>query len=580
MLQKTTATLPGTYSLKVDPTVTPVVHGPRRQPQALAEKIKAKLHEMEENGHISRVSGPTDWVSSMVTVYKNGKVRIRIDPKDLNRALRREHYPIPTVEEVVALFPKAKVFSVLDAKSGFLQIKLDYESILLTTFNTPQGRYRWLRLPFGVKSAPEIFQKAMDIMLEGIEGAKAIMDDILVGGRDADDHDRILQKVVDRATQWNMSMNVDKCQIRKNRVSYVGHMVTEHGLEPSHNKVRALTEMPAATSKEEVRRFLGMIQYLAKFIPDLSAKDAPRRQLLKKQVGFHWSGAQQESFRTLKDCCSKAPVLAQYEKDKELTIQCDASSTALGEMLMKDGRPVAYTSRALTQTEQGYAQTEKETLAIVHSCKKFHVYIFSRPVKVESDHKPLQAILSKPLLAAPMRLQAMMLRLQPYDLRVMYRPGKEIPIGDALSRANLPDSEPDFEEVQVNTVDFIAVTPSRYRQFQQGTAEELNELHQIIQKGWPDSKEETPHCVRPFWNSRDELSIADGIVLKGMRIVIPPSQCPEMLQQIHASHLGITKCKQRAREALFWPGMTRDIENLVTYCELCNTYQNKQARSH
>ena len=169
----------------------------------------------------------------------------------------------------------------------------------------------------------------------------------------------------------------------------------------------------------------------------------------------------------------------------------------------------------------------------------------------------------------------MMLRLQPYDLRVMYRPGKEIPIGDALSRANLPDSEPDFEEVRVNTIDFIAVTPSRYRQFQQGAAEELNELHQIIQE-WPDAKEETPHCVRPFWNSRDELSIADGIVLKGMRIVIPPSQRPEMLKQSHASHLGITKCKQRAREALFWPGMTRDIENLVTNCELCNTYQNKQ----
>ena len=171
------------------------------------------------------MSEPTDWVSSMVTVYKNGKVRICIDPEDLNRALRREHYPIPTVEEVVALFPKAKVFSILDAKSGFLQIKLDYESSLLTTFNTPQGRYRWMRLPFGVKSAPEIFQKAMDRMLEGIEGAKAIMDDILVGGRDVDDHDRILQRVVDRATQWNFSMNFDKCQIRKNRVSYVGHIV-------------------------------------------------------------------------------------------------------------------------------------------------------------------------------------------------------------------------------------------------------------------------------------------------------------------------------------------------------------------
>ena len=345
MLQKTTATLPGTYSLKVDPTVTPLVHGPRCQPQALAGKIKAQLYEVEENGHIARVSEPTDWVSSMVTVYKNGKVRICIDPKDLNRALHREHYPIPTVEEVVVLFPKAKVFSVLDSKSGFLQIKLDYESSLLTTFNTPQGRYCWLRLPFGVKSAPEIFQKAMDRMLEGIEEAKAIMDNILVGGRDVDDHDRILQKLVDRATQWSLSMNFDKCQIRKNRVSYVGHMVTEHGLEPSRDKVRALTEMPAPISKEEVRRFLGMIQYLDKFIPDLSAKDAPLRQLLKKEVGFHWSRAQQESFRTLKDCCSKAPVLARYDKDKlikkKTKIMCnEVARSRLRTGMMIDGEQI------------------------------------------------------------------------------------------------------------------------------------------------------------------------------------------------------------------------------------------------
>ena len=118
------------------------------------------------------MSEPTDWVSSMVTVYKTRKVRICIDPNYLNHALRREHYPIPMVEEVVALFPGAKVLSILDAKSGFLQIKLDYESSLLTTFNTPQGRYRWMRLLFGVKSAPEIFQKAMDRMLEKNRGSK------------------------------------------------------------------------------------------------------------------------------------------------------------------------------------------------------------------------------------------------------------------------------------------------------------------------------------------------------------------------------------------------------------------------
>ena len=126
---------------------------------------------------------PTDWVSSMVTVVRNGKLRICSDPKDLNKAIRREHYPFPIVEEVVASMPGAKVFSKIDAKSGFLQIKLDYESSLLTTFNSPIGRYRWLRLPFAIKSAPEIYQRIMDEMLEDIDGARAIMDDILIAGK-------------------------------------------------------------------------------------------------------------------------------------------------------------------------------------------------------------------------------------------------------------------------------------------------------------------------------------------------------------------------------------------------------------
>ena len=161
-----------------------MVHRPRRQPQALAEKVKAKLSEMEEKGHIAKVTTPTDWVSSMVVVTKQDKVRICLDPKDLNRAIKREHYRLPVVEEVVAAFPDAKVFSIFDAKSGFLQIKLYYESSPLMTFNTPQGQYQWLRLPFGVKSVPEIFQRVMDQMLEGIEGARAIMDGILVTGKD------------------------------------------------------------------------------------------------------------------------------------------------------------------------------------------------------------------------------------------------------------------------------------------------------------------------------------------------------------------------------------------------------------
>ena len=241
---------------------------------------------MERDRHITKVTEPTNWVSSLVVVMKGDKLRLYIDPKDFNKAIRREHYPIPTTEEVLAGMPGVKRFSVLDAKSGFLLIKLDYESSLLTTFNTPIGRYRWLRLPFGIRSAPEIYQRIMDTMLEGIPACRDIMDDILIAAKTPIEHDTILSQVVQRAKSWNLQLNVDKCQIRRSEVKYVGHLITSQGLKPDPSKVKALQEMPAPKSKEEVRRFLGFIQYLAKFIPNLSEVDASLRKVNKQNVTF------------------------------------------------------------------------------------------------------------------------------------------------------------------------------------------------------------------------------------------------------------------------------------------------------
>ncbi|CAB4030793.1 Retrovirus-related Pol poly from transposon [Paramuricea clavata] len=165
---------------------------------------------MEKEGHLAKVTQPTDLVNSMVVAQKGEKIRICIDPSDLNKAIKREHYPSKTVEEITTKIPGAEVFSVLDAKSGYLQMKIDYESSLLTTMNTPLGRYRWLKLPFGIKSAPEMYQRAMDDMLEGIKYAYAIMDDILIAGRDVAHHDAVLRQVLDRAQSCNLKLNFDK----------------------------------------------------------------------------------------------------------------------------------------------------------------------------------------------------------------------------------------------------------------------------------------------------------------------------------------------------------------------------------
>ena len=197
-----------------------------------------KLKEMEMEGHLAKVMQPTDWVNSMVVSRRGEKIRICLDLADLNKAVKREHYPILTVEEIVAKIPDATVFTVLDAKSGYLQMKVDYESSLQTTMNTPIGRYRWLKLPFGIKSAgPEMYQRAMDEMLEGIEHAYAIMDGILVAGRDISHHDSVLEKVLYRAKSYNLKLNFDKVRVRKQQVPYVGHIISAEGLKPDPEKV-------------------------------------------------------------------------------------------------------------------------------------------------------------------------------------------------------------------------------------------------------------------------------------------------------------------------------------------------------
>ena len=195
----------------------------------------------------------------------------------------------------------------------------------------------------------------MDEMLEGIEGARAVMDDILVAGKDEEEHDCILEKVIRRATDYNLGFNFKKCQIKKRRVKYVGYVVSEKGLEPCPDKVKAIRDMPDPQSKEELRRFLGMVQYLSKFIPDLSTVDAPLREVTKQDVEFFWLKPQKDSLEGLKTRCCEAPVLAIFDPKKEVTVQCDASSYGLWGGLLQEGRPVAYTSRTLMPTEQRYS---------------------------------------------------------------------------------------------------------------------------------------------------------------------------------------------------------------------------------
>ena len=298
--------LEGAYRIKIDSSVTPVVHPPRKIPFTQRENVKEELDRMEALGVIRKADEPTEWVSSLVVVQKpNGKVHVCLDPRDLNKAIQGEHYPMKTVEEVAAELSDAKVFSVLDATSGFWHIKLDEASTQLLTFNTPFGRYQYLRMPFGIDSAPEVFQKKMTQAFEDLSGVKTIADDILIWGKDEDKHNFRLEQVLKRSRKVGLKLNRSKMKIMTTEVPYIGHILTANGLKPDPSKVQAVEEMPSPADKPALLRFLGMVNYMSKFIPNLTELTQPLRELLHKDVAWHWSERQEKAFRSIKGKLTK-----------------------------------------------------------------------------------------------------------------------------------------------------------------------------------------------------------------------------------------------------------------------------------
>ena len=571
-----------THHIKVDPNYKPVVHPPRKVPVTLRSKVKDELERMERLNVIERVHKPTDWVNSMVTIVKpNGKLRICIDPLHLNQAIKREYYPMKTIEEVATRMPNAKVFSVLDASSGFWQVKLDHDSAELCTFNTPFGRYMFKRLPFGISSAQDVFQSVMSEMFEDIDGVEVIVDDILIWGENEKQHDTRLKQVLNRAKQRNLKLNREKSQIKLNQISYIGHILGHDGLKPDPKKVKAIVNMKPPTDKEELQRFLGMMTYLTKFIPNFSQVAAPLRVLLEKNTEWHWTQKQETSFESLKRMITNSPVLKFFDPKKPTRVSVDASSKGIGAVLLQDQYPIAYASKPLTTCQQNYAQIEKEMLAIVFGCVKFHDYIYGLPnIHVETDHKPLESILKKPLHLAPARLQRMIMSIQKYQITVQYRP--ELLIADTLSRAPLPEpaNELEFKQYDINVLHTLPITESKLKQIQDKTKEDkaLQDLMVTVHNGWPPNKTDAPIGAKPFWNYRDEISHHHGILFKGQKVIIPTCMRTEMLQIIHGSHLGIEKCKRRARDVIYWLGMNSQIEDTVSNCQVCSTYQKSNTK--
>ena len=250
---------------------------------ALRERIKEELDNMERMGVIKKVEIPTDWANSLVIMekHKTKQLRICLDPRPLNKAIKHEHFQLPTLEDITTRLSGAKRFSKLDAKNGYWQIPSGEESQLLTTFSTPFGRYCFARMPFGVKSAQEVFQKRMCQCFGDLPGVEIDIDDMLVWGASEEEHNSCLQAVLQRCKDIGLTLNKDKCKFNVSEVTYLGHTISANGVAPDKEKVRAIAEMPPPDDKKGVERLLGVLNYVGKFILNMAAVTKPIRELLK-----------------------------------------------------------------------------------------------------------------------------------------------------------------------------------------------------------------------------------------------------------------------------------------------------------
>lgn len=561
-----------TLEIPIDKEITPVAQPLRRIPFHLRERVEKKIAELEQLDVIEKATGPTPWISPVVVVPKsNMDIRLCVDMRQANTAIVRERHPIPTVDEVLHDLNQSKIFSKLDIKWAFHQLELSEESRSITTFVTHKGLYRYKRLMFGISCAPEMYQRVIQQALQGCEGVRNIFDDIIVHGATIDEHDSRLRKLLDRIREKGLTLNKEKCKFRMPELVFMGHLLSARGIGPAKSKIEAVVEARRPETQSEIRSFLGLVNYSARFIPDLATVSEPLRRLTRKGEKFKWEEEQEQAFNELKKRLTNATTLGYYDPKAKTIVITDASPVGLGAVLVQEQdnerRIICYASRTLSDVEKRYSQTEKEALGIVWACERFHMYLHGTEFELHTDHKPLEFIYSSKSKPCA-RIERWVLRLQPYKFTVRHIAGKHN-IADCLSRMTTK-SDPYFVEDSESYVRFVAeeATPialsTRQIERESENDNELKDVIQCLKTGRWDKIQN-----KAYLTVKTELCCIGKLMLRGTRIVIPLRLREQILKLAHEGHPGIVAMKRRLRSKVWWPGIDKDAEHFVKTCYSC-----------
>ena len=578
--------------LEVKEDVKPKFLKARPVPLALQPKVEAELEKLKSMGVIEPVM-TAEWGAPMVNVIKrNGQVRLCGDFKvTVNPQLKIDQHPLPRVEEIFAKLSGGIKFTKLDLRDAYFQMEVEESSRKYLTVNTCKGLFRYCRLPFGIASAPALWQRAMDQSFAGLP-VQCYLDDLVVTGKTTEEHLQNLDCVLRRIQELGLKLNQEKCKFLQDSIEYCGHIITKDGLQQAPVKVSAMIQMPPPTDVKQLRAFIGMVQYYARFIPNLSHRLHPLLQLLVKGAKWSWGQQQDSAFNDVKQELASNRVLTHYSQDLPLSLACDSSAYGVGAVLshtMEDGseRPIAYASRTLNAAEKNYAQIEKEALALVWGTKKFSQYLMGRQFTLVTDHQPLKFLMNENRgvsATAAARIQRWCLYLGQFSYNIVFRGTAKHGNCDGLSR--LPQEAADSEASQEDLCDVFVLDQSNQlpvsaKDVAKESAEDMV-IAKVMEAVYDGSCKVLPNneLFKPFINRFDELSLMQNCLLWGMRVVVPPKLQEYVLRELHSGHEGIVKMKSRARRLVWWPTLDSDIDGLSRSCEACLNHANNPPKEY
>ncbi|XP_055844353.1 uncharacterized protein K02A2.6-like [Episyrphus balteatus] len=576
--------------LFIDKEVPPVAQRFRRIPFHLRSSVEDEINRLLKADIIEKATGPTPWVSPVVIVPKPHNptaIRMCIDMRAANKAIQRVRKITPTLQDIITSLNGTTVYSKIDLNEGYHQIELDEESRFITTFSTHCGVYRYKRLNFGVNTAAEEFQDIIRQTLNNIKNVLNVSDDIFIFGKTQTEHDQALEEVFQRLRANNLTVNEKKCVFSQPQLKFFGFVFSKDGIQPDPEKVAVFEQLKTPNNVSEVRSILGMLNFALPFLPELATHTQPLRELIQKNTEFVWKKKHEEALIFLKKLMGDASKLAYYDMNKPTHLHVDAGPEGLSGILSQHHNKryeiVAYASHALTAVEKRYSQIEKEMLAATWAMEHFKIYLYGTKFTLHTDHMPLISIFKNPLSKPTSRIERLLLKTQEFSFNIQHQQGNSNP-ADYFSRHPNNNSNNSYNKNNIieQYVNFI-INNSLPKAISLQTIQEETQQDPILQlliKAITSNSNTqwNSNQISRYKGVRQELSIAEGCVLKGSQILLPHKLVQRAIALAHKSHMGIVKTKQLLRTKIWFPDLDKKVEETVSQCHICQVVNNQNHR--